>query len=167
MNVFQLSMLLLFSLMTSCTASYLITVGRDGSAKISVDRDKPADIARYYQSEIISDIDTNVTGWRVEYVISTIDSLGLHLPYHPPGFFRFNLEGNSLTITDSNRNPFKDNHGSCCSVYMEIRFNRDIRDIKIVSGRVKKKNARTVQIFKTRRQLIKGKKKTDVTIILD
>src|SRR5690606_20444482 len=83
MNVFQLSMLLLFSLMTSCTASYLITVGRDGSAKISVDRDKPADIARYYQSEIISDIDTNVTGWRVEYVISTIDSLGLHLPYHP------------------------------------------------------------------------------------
>lgn len=163
----RLSMLLVCSILTSCTANYLITLRNDGSAKINVDREDHADINRYYQSEIISDIDTNVTGGRIEYTISNIDSLGLHLPYHPPGFFRFNLEENSLTITDSNRNPFKDNHGSCCSVYMEIRFNRDIRDIKIVSGRVKKKNARTVQIFKTRRQLIKGKKKTDVTIILD
>lgn len=163
----RISIPLVCCIFTSCTANHLITLQNDGSARISVDRDKPADIARYYQSEIISDIDTNVTGWRVDYVISTIDSLGMYLPYHPPGFFRFNLEGNSLTITDSNRNPFKDSHGSCCHVYMEIKFNRDIRDIKIVSGRVKKKNARTVQTFKTRRQLIKGKKKTDVTIILD
>jgi hypothetical protein len=121
----------------------------------------------YYQSEIISDIDTNVTGSRIEYTINRIDSLGLYVPYHPPGFFRFNGGENSLTITDGYGFPFKHNHWACCSIYMEISFNRDIQDIKISSGRVKKKNSKTVQIFKSRRQLIKGKKKIDVTIILE
>jgi len=163
----QLNILILCITLTSCTANYFISIRNDDSAVINVERDIHTDIIKYYQSEIISNIDTNVTGWRIEYTINNIDSLDMYLPYHPPGFFRFNMEGNSLNITDGNGNPFKVNHGSCCNVILEIKFNRDIRDIKIGSGSVKKKNARTVHISKSRRQLIKEKKKTDVTIILD
>ncbi|MBU1719585.1 MAG: hypothetical protein KKA07_10995 [Bacteroidetes bacterium] len=142
---------------------------QDGAALVNTSRDYDInEISRYYQSAVIFNIDTSVgSGTIISFEISTIDSLGYYLPYHPPGYFQFKMEGDTFTVKNGYSAAFKKNHWSCCSMNMYIKFSGDIQKIKLVSGKAKKKGKRTIRVFRTRKQLIKGKKKIDLTITLD
>jgi hypothetical protein len=159
-------MMIFLGMLTSCSTSYFISVRQDGSAKVNTDKDYDLTvIKRYYKSNIISNIDTfNSLDRRVSFVISDIDSLGNYLPFHPPGFFRFNMKEDTLTITDGHTNAFRDNHWSCCAVYMSLKFDKEIQSIESVNRVVRKKDEKTVLIKKSRKQLIRGKKKVNVKI---
>lgn len=153
-------------LLVSCTAVYNINVRKDGTAFVKTDRDADSMyINRFYLSNIISDIDTiGDSASPIRFEISNIDSLGNYLPIHPPGFFRFDMEEDTLIITDGHTVPFKVNHWSCCNIYMYIISDKDIQSVELVSGYVKKVNERTIEIFRGRNHLVKGKNKTDVRI---
>lgn len=157
----------ILTLLTSCTSGYIISVRQDGSATANVDRDYVSNgINRYYQSDIISNIDTTNMA-RVRFDISNIDSLGHYLPYHPSGFVQFRMDNNTFTITDGHTDAFKTNHESCCAMYMVLEFDRDIADMSSANRKAKQKGPRKVQIHKSRRQLMKGKYKTDLKITFE
>lgn len=166
MNTQNILIVVVLILMTSCTANYLITVRENGSAIVNIDRDFDLkDINRYYKSNIISNIDTNVNlASRVTFEISSIDSLGTYLPFHPPGFFRFRMNGDTLIVTDGNTNAFKFEDPFCCGLFMSIKFDKDILSVKSVNRNASQKDKRTILIGRSRRQLIKSKRKLDVII---
>lgn len=166
MNTRLLIIVVVLIMLTSCTANYFITVRENGSAIVDVDRDYSlAELNKYYQSNVISNIDTNVYfPNRVTFEISSIDSLGLYLPFHQPDFFHFNMDGNTLIVTDGHANAFKHEDLFCCSVFMFIKFDKNILNIESVNRQAKQKDPRTVLIKKARRQLIKGKNRLDATI---
>ena len=91
-------------------------------------------------------------------------SLGYYLPLHPPGFFRFRMDSNTLIVTGGHTKAFKRDDLFCCGIDINIMFNSDILSIESSNGNAKKIDNRTVLIRRSRRQLIKGKKKTDLTI---
>jgi len=152
-------------MLTSCSANYFITVKHDGSASVNIDSDFK-DINRYYQSGVISDIDTTVDNHaRVTFEIKDIDSLGAYLPFHPSGFFKFDMQGDTLTITDGHTQAFKQNDLFCCAVFMLVKFDNEIEKIESASRHARKKDKKTILIKKLRRQLIKNKKHINVKII--
>lgn len=152
--------------MVSCGAAYEISVQHDGSASVIMGNYPCFKNKRYSQSNAFTIIDTT-EGGRVTIEISNIDSLGNYLPLHPPGFFRFNMDGNTFKIQDGFTKPFKINDWFCCGLYIFIEFENDIKKIESPNRLLRQKDKRTVLIKKTRRQFIKGKKKIDVKIILE
>lgn len=159
------TILTILSLLTSCTANYFITIRQDNTATVDIDRDYDlSDIDRYNLSDIITSVDTNAG--RVKFDISNIDSIGNYLPFHPKGFVQFKMVNNLLTITDGNTKAFKSNNCFCCAMGITIKFEKDIEVFETANKRTKKKDNKTIVIYKTRRQLIKGKKKTNVTTII-
>ena len=160
----QVAVLFLFIFMTSCTATYYINVRQDGSAVVNVDRNYPSVLDKYFQSSVICKIDTTNEGDRVEFEISNIDSLGNYLPLHPPDFFHFNLNNKILTITNGDKHPFVNEHWSCCSINMLIKFSSSIEYIKTKNRRIHKEDNNTVFVGVTRKQLKNEKNKLNVTI---
>lgn len=158
----------LLNMLTSCTANHFITVRENGSAIVDIDRDYSiAELNKYYQSNVISNIDTNVCfASRVKFEISNIDSLGKYLPFHTPDFFWFRMVGDTLIVSDGHTNAFKYEDLFCCAVSMLIKFDKDIQNFESANSIARKKDKNTVLIMKSRKQLIKGKKKLDVKIII-
>jgi hypothetical protein len=162
----QLIILTILILLTSCSANYFITVKHDGTATVNIDRDSDSkDINRYYQSGVISNIDTTFDNHaRVTFEITDIDSLGTYLPFHPSGFFKFDMQGDTLTITDGHTQAFKQNDLFCCGVFMFIKFDNEIQQVETANRLAMKKEKKTVLIKKSRRQLIKNKRQINVKI---
>jgi hypothetical protein len=161
--------ILIFITFSSCTAYHEIIVREDGSANANLymNSSDKAIMDSYYQIEIISNIDTNsIIAGCVLFKINNIDSLGNYLPLHPPGFFRFSMKGDTLFITDGHTNAFKHKDLFCCGVTMLIKFEKDIHFFESSNRHVRLNDKNTIMINKTRTQLIKGKKRIAVKIVL-
>ncbi len=151
--------------LSSCFVQQNINIRSDGSALINTQLGSDTSIiTKYYRSNIIYNIDTNIYfRSSVQFEISNIDSIGQYLPNPSPGFFRFRIDSNKLIITDGHTKAFKDDYPFCCTVDMQIKFDNDII-VKSANRSARKDGKKSVLIKRTRRQLIKGKKKTDVVI---
>lgn len=155
----------LSTFLSSCGAGYIINVKNDGSASVSMTRDlDTSHVNIFFNSDIISNIDTNAS-W-VYFDISNIDSLGEYLSNHPPGFFELRMDSTTFTLTEGHTKAFKTSHKLCCSVQMSVTFDRDILYIESENSQPKQKDERSIEVFRSRRQLIKGKKKTNLMVKL-
>jgi len=157
--------LLIGFLLSSCSVGYTVNIHQDGSAFVRtiVDSDKST-LTRYSQADLIYNIDTN--GYQIEFEIKNIDSLGYYLPTIYPDFFRFRVDSGKLIITDGYTKPFRNDNPFCCAVYMQIKFDNDII-VKSANRSARQDGKKSILIKRTRRQLLKGKRKTDVVISME
>ena len=161
-----LLIIFLSAVLFSCTTNYIITVRQDGSATADVGIDYNLSIVeRHFQSEIITKVDTS-SQIREIFEISKIDSLGNYLPFLPPGFFQFNMKGDTLIITDGHTSPFRGEDKLCCSIDILLIFEQKIEIISKKGGYVKKKSENSLFIFRSRREIIKGGENLEVIILL-
>lgn len=154
-------MLILFS---SCTAAYEITVHENGSATIGTPGTSRSEIIPYYQSDMITRIDTTEF---ITYDIVNIDSLGNYLPYFQNGFFQFSLDSNTLKVSDGHGNAFKEDNWYCCGLNMTLIFEEDIVEVQSDYRRLDKKNSRVVYFWKAPKHFKKKKNQIRFKVIMN
>lgn len=155
---------LLLFMMTSCISLYEITVKSDGSASVRTGRVFVNNVDRYFQCEIISNIDTSAM--QLNFDIRDIDSLGNYLPLFQPGFMKFHMDSSTLTVIDGQTETvFSFSDQSITRVSLFLNFNQEI-NLKSSSGRVYIKKRKSVYMTKSKRKLLKGDKKMEAVIEL-
>lgn len=169
MNSNLIILLVYLFTITSCSVNHYITISKDGSALVNVDKDYDKSIIEnYYRSELISNIDTNLIAGRVIFEISNVDSLGKYLPYHKSGFFSFKKEKNVVIISDSHTNAFRVKSLFCCHMTVVLKFQDGIQSLESnENNKIKVKKNGVLIITKTRRQLLRERKKINLTIVLE
>jgi len=159
-----LRLFLIASIFTSCTATYNITVHKDGSATVETWSLDSTTLVSYSNNPIISGLDTSdKVGFT--FVISDVDSLGNYLTPFQPGFIQFRMDSAALTITDGHGNAFSDSTGrSCCGVYLDIEFDEDIRSVNSANKLVQVSDTNSISIVRDKKDLRKGRNRIDATI---
>lgn len=154
----------LLATLTSCQVGYYININQDGSTYVQTTPGYEWEntIERLDQSNVITSFDT-IEG-RLYFKTKNIDSLGTFLPILSRGYFQFNLKDSLLTIKETDTIPLRTEHSSCCSMNMTLKFSQDIRVLNESKGKFKVKNDNRIIISKTRRQLLKGIKRTELII---
>lgn len=160
-------------MLTSCTASYFIKVGKDGSAIVNMDREKTikgTDINfctqntnQFYNSAIIKNIDTTVSG-KISFEIVNIDSLGRYLPFMHSEIIQFKKKSDSLVVFFHRHDSLELIKHNSCHLYMELQFDREIIKIHKDKLNIKQIKSQTVRISIKRNKLFKLKQTKSVII---
>lgn len=163
----KIGFITLLIIMTSCFASHRYSIKTSESAKVNVDRDPSYNLMNLYNSDIITNVDTNFAGGRVAFEIRNVDSLGSYLPLHPSGFFNFSMEGNTFIMSYGHGKAFWSNHWSCCTVGFEIEFDKNIQYIKRSKGKAPKIKDNSFYFTISRKELVKRKTSDTITVVLE
>lgn len=148
----------------SCTTNHFVLIKSDGTARIDTDFDTTL-IKRIERSRIITNIDTS--NYRTKFTIDNIDSIGQYIPFHKPGFLKFDNYGDSISITTGNNEPYKIKQGSCCHLAIRIRTEEPMEAFKANGKKIRRKTSKNyhgIWLSQSIRQQMKSRKNIDVVL---
>lgn len=140
---------LILVLFSSCVTLYTIKIDNDWIASVKIEGFN-GNINRYYNSSIISNLDTSLlnSNSTVSFTVASVDSLGLYLPDLECECVVFNVQNNNqlVIITDSGDTICNNNQPVVKDFAIFLSFNKEITKVTLNNKKYHKHKRNSVSL---------------------